>query len=116
MAWPSHPGLAVDRTQPLEAGTTLNIYELENRVYRDMELRKHSEIPVDVILHPAPYWLLTLVVSIVIPLAFAQSRENFTTAELMFSSLVQFALIMIFLLPTWRAVRRYRKRRAAGLV
>ena len=116
VAWPSHPGLAVDLTQPREASTTLNIYELENQVYSDMGLRKHSEIPIDVILHPAPYWLLTVLVSIVIPLAFAQSRGGFTTADWMLSSLVQFALVVLFLLPTLRVVRRYRRRRDAGLV
>ena len=116
VAWPSHPVLAVDLTQPREASTTLNIYELENQVYSDMGLRKHSEIPIDVILHPAPYWLLTVLVSIVIPLAFAQSRGGFTTADWMLSSLVQFALVVLFLLPTWRVVKRYRRRRDAGLV
>jgi len=113
-AWPSDPSLVVD-ILPEDKGGKPNIYELENRLYGDLGLKKHSEIPVDVILHPAPYWLLTVLVGIIMPLASTQLRGDVRPAGLVIITAFEIALILVFLVPIWRAVGRYRKRKAAGL-
>lgn len=113
-AWPSDPRLTVDTVLQKEKAPP-NLYELENRVYRDMGLKKHSEVPLDVILHPAPYWLLTVLVGIIIPMASAQLRGGITPAGFVLITAFEIALILVFLVPIWRAVERYRKRKAAGL-
>jgi hypothetical protein len=82
----------------------------------DMGLRKHSEFPIDVILHPAPYWLLTVLVSIVIPLLSAEARGNLTIGDLVVRAFIQVTATLLFLLPTLRVIRRYRQRRKAKLV
>ncbi|OGO03844.1 MAG: hypothetical protein A2Y72_03785 [Chloroflexi bacterium RBG_13_53_26] len=115
-AWPSDPGQGVDCTRRLESNSASSIYELENQVYMDMGLRKHSEFPIDVILHPAPYWLLTVLVSIVIPLLSAEARGNLTIGDLVVRAFIQVTATLLFLLPTLRVIRRYRARRKANLV
>ncbi len=113
-AWPSDSRMAVD-TPSREGRAQPDVYELENQVYRDMRLKKHSEIPIDVILHPTPYWLLTVLVSIIMPLASAQIRGDIRPAAFIVITAFEIALILVFLVPIWRAVERYGKRKAAGL-
>ncbi len=114
-AWPADPCLGVDILPEDRGSRPNNIYELENRLYQDLGLRKHSEIPIDVILHPAPYWLLTVLVGIIVPLAFTQLREDVRPVGFLIITAFEIALIMVFLVPIWRAVDRYRKRKAVGL-
>ena len=113
-AWPSDPRPVVDSI-PQGKETQPSVYELENHVYRDMGLKKHSEIPIDVVLHPAPYWLLTVLVGIIIPLASAQIRGRFEPVGFVIITAFEIALILVFLVPIWKAADRYRKRKAAGL-
>ena len=115
-AWPSDPIHGVDRTCRLELSKAPNIYELEKRVYMDIELPHHPEFPIDVFLHPAPYWLLAVLLSVVNVFISVLARGDVSLAGLVFGALVQFTLILLFLLPTLRAIRRYRERRSAGLV
>ena len=115
-AWPSDPVHGVDRTCRLESNKAPNIYELEKRVYMDIGLPHHPEFPIDVFLHPAPYWLLAVLVSVVYAFILVLARGEFAIAGLVVGALVQFTLILLFLLPTLRAIRRYRERRSAGLV
>ncbi len=114
-AYPSSPDRSVDSTQPLEGQASPNIYELENRLYKDMGFKKSSEMPIDLIFHPAPYWLLTTIVGTIIPLTYQQARGNFETAGVLIIVLTEVALVIVFLVPTWRAIDRYRRRRAGGL-
>jgi len=110
--WPLGPATGVDRTRPPEADRSPSIYQLEDRVYRDMGLRKHKEFPIDVILHPAPYLFLALLAVSVIILA----RADLAVARLLTFALALFLLMLLFLVPAVGVVRRYRERRKAGLV
>jgi hypothetical protein len=110
--WPLGPATGVDRTRLPEAKKSPNVYELENRVYADMGLRKQTEFPIDVVLYPAPYWFLTILVGFLIPLV----RGDLGTARWLTVALFQFLLMLLFLVPTVGAIRRYRERRKAGQV
>jgi hypothetical protein len=111
-AWPLGAVRGVDSRRLSGAGKSANVYELENRVYADMGLRKHTEFPIDVVLYPALYWFLTVLAGFLIPLA----RGELAAAHWLTVALFQFLLMLIFLVPTVGAVRRYRERRKAGLV
>jgi len=110
--WPSAAARGVDRTRPLVAGRSPSVYELENEVYAAMGLRKHTEFPIDVVLHPAPYWFVAVLASFVLLLV----RGDLATARWVTMALFQTLLIVLFLVPTVSAVRRYRERKRAGLV
>lgn len=112
IAWASEAVLGVDRTRLLVANKSASIYELESRVYADMGLRGHTEFPVDVILHPAPYLFLSVLPLFVVLLA----RGDLTSVRLWTLALVPVLLMLFFLVHTVGAVRRYRERRKAGLV
>ena len=108
MAWESEAALGVDRISPPESNDPPSVYQLETRVRAHMGLPEHREFPVDVVLHPAPYWLLTMLAGLGILLR----REDLTVAGLFTVAL----LLLLFLVPTVGTVRRYRERRQAGLV
>jgi hypothetical protein len=108
IAWKSEAALGVDRTRLPESNESPSIYQLEDRVHADMGLRKHGEFPVDVVFHPAPYLFLTLLAVLVILLVSGGLR----VAGVFTGTL----LVLLFLVPTVGAVRRYRERRKAGLV
>jgi len=110
--WPLGPATGVDRTRLPEAKKSPSVYELENRVYADMGLRKHTEFPIDVVLHPAPYLFLALLAASVILLA----RADLPAARLLTVALVLVLSMLLFLVPAVGIVRRYRERRKAGLV
>jgi len=108
MAWESEAALGVDRISPPESNDPPSVYQLETRVRAHMGLPEHREFPVDVVLHPAPYWLLTMLAGLGILLR----RGDLTVAGLFTVAL----LLLLFLVPTVGTVRRYRERRQAGLV
>ncbi|MBM4444851.1 MAG: hypothetical protein FJ020_06070 [Chloroflexi bacterium] len=110
--WPLGAVRGVDRTRPSEANRSASIYELETRVYAGLGLPKHREFPIDVVLHPALYWFLTILAGFVIPLV----RGDLGTARWLTVALFQFLLMLLFLVPTVGAVRKYRERKKAGLV
>ncbi len=112
MAYPFDPGEGVDRTSKREGWESATVYEMENLTYKGMGLRKHSETPIDVFLHPAPYWLLTSTVAALFAL---RQLGSATESGLVGTLIVNAVLPLLFLVPTWMAVRRYRQRKAAGL-
>jgi putative effector of murein hydrolase LrgA (UPF0299 family) len=111
-AWPLGAVRGVDSKRPSGAGEPANVYELENRVYADLGLRKHTEFPIDVVLHPAMYWFPTMLAGSVILLA----RGDLPVARLLTVALALFLFMLLFLVPAVGIVRRYRERRKAGLV
>lgn len=112
IAWASEPVLGVDRNRLLVANKSASIYELENRVYADMGLAKHAEFPIDVILHPALYWFLTVLAGFVVLLG----RGNLTVVHSLTVALVLVLLMLLFLVLAVGAVRGYRERVKVGLV
>jgi hypothetical protein len=110
--WLLGPAIGVDRTRLPEAARSRSIYQLEDRVYRDLGLRKHTEFPIDVVLHPAMYWFPTMLAGFVVFLA----RGDLPPARLLILGLAQLLLVLLFLVPAVGIVRRYRERRKAGLV
>jgi len=108
MAWKSGAALGVDRTSPQESNDPPSIYQLETRVHADMGLRKRPEFPIDVVLHPAPYWLLTMLADLGILLR----RGDLTVSGLFAVAL----LLLLCLVSTVGVIRRYRERRRAELV
>jgi hypothetical protein len=112
VAYPQDPGRGVDCTGKPEGRESDSVYEMENRMYRVMGLRKHSETPVDLFLHPAPYWLLTSTAGALIALV---QRGRSTTAGLAATLIVDALVLLLFVVPTWMAFSRYRQRSAAGL-
>ncbi len=112
-AYPLDPTEAVDCVCPLEGKELPNIYELENRLYNRMGLKKHPEAPVDVFLHPAPYWLVTSILGIL--LAEAQRSGTSTVMDLAVSIAVDVLIVAVLVALTWGAILRYKRRKAAGL-
>lgn len=112
-AYPLDPGHGVDRIRKPEGWESASVYEMENVAYKGMGLKKHSETPVDLFLHPAPYWLLTSTVGALIALG----RHSGSAAASGFAAtvIVDALVLLLFLVPTWMAFSRYRQRRAAGL-
>jgi hypothetical protein len=112
MAYPFDPGEAVDRTSKPEGWKSASVYDMENLTYKSMGLRKHSETPIDLFLHPAPYWLLTSTVAALFAL---RQLGSATESGLVWTLIVNALLPLLFLVPTWIMVRRYRQRKTAGL-
>jgi len=113
VAYPLDPTEAVDHVRPLEGKESPSVYELENRLYSGMGLKKHQEAAVDLFLHPAPYWLLTSIVGVL--LAEMQREETLTTMGLAITIAVDVLILGAFLALAWRAILRYKRRKAAGL-
>ena len=114
VAYPRDPAEGVDRVRALEGEDSPGIYELENRLYSGMRLKKRHEAAVDLFLHPAPYWLLTSIVGVL--LAETQRGGTATVMDLAVSIAVDALLLAVFLTLTWRVIRSYQRRKAAGLV
>lgn len=113
VAYPQDPGEGVDRVRPVEGRESPSVYELENRLYSMMGTKKRHETAVDLFLHPAPYWLLTSIVGVLI--AEMQRRGDSTAMTLAVSIALDVLIVGAFAALTWRVMLRYKQRRAAGL-
>lgn len=113
VAYPQDPGEGVDRVRPVEGRESPSVYELENRLYSMMGIKKHHETAVDLFLHPAPYWLLTSIAGVLI--AETQRSGDSTAMTLAVSIALDVLIVGAFAALTWRVMLRYKRRRAAGL-
>lgn len=113
VAYPLDPTEAVDCVRPLVGKESPSIYELENHLYSEMGLKKPQEASVDLFLHPAPYWLLTSTVGVL--LAETQRVDTPMTMELAISIVVDVLILGVFLALTWGALRRHKRRKVGGL-
>jgi hypothetical protein len=113
VAYPRDPSEGVDRVRPLEGEESPSIYELENRLHSRMGLKKHHEAALDLFLHPAPYWLLTSIVGIL--LAEAERGRTSTVMDLAVSIAMDVLIVGVFAALTWRVIMRHKRRKAAGL-
>jgi hypothetical protein len=116
LSWPEEPNNAIDQEHLVRDESCPNIYELENRTYSDLGLEKGLEVPIDLLLHPAPYWFVDfLVASILIVVGLSTGEEDVTLGWALLG-LTYLALLLACFRWTLGLFARYRRRKTSMML
>ena len=119
LSWPGEPNKAIDQERLVRDESYQNIYELENRTYSDLGLEKGLEVPIDLLLHPAPYWFVEFLVASILLIVGLATREASAENIVLGWTLVglsQLALLLICFRWTLGLFTRYRRRKASMML
>ena len=96
---------------PIDLPTT-NTYEIEQRTFRRLGVRRTSELPVDLLLAPGVYFLFNLITGIVFSRNLTEESDE--TNELIAGIVVATVFVVFLVMATTRLGLRYKLRRASG--
>ena len=96
---------------PIDLPTT-NTYEIEQRTFRRLGVRRTSELPIDLLLTPGVYFLFNLTTRIVF--SGNLTEESDETNELIAGIVVATEFIVFLIMAVLRLSLRYKLRHASG--
>jgi hypothetical protein len=104
--------IEVDSVEVQVGLPTANTYDLEQRTYKKMGLKRSGELPVDLLLAPGFYFLLEPLIGFAFG-TFNFTEETDSPGEVIAGTIVAFMFFAFFLMSAIRLGLRYRLRRAS---